>query len=60
MLMTRQKQALAKSQPVNSWNQPSVDEVASRMRAQDVAYGQKKPRKKARGTAQRQFLRSLK
>ena len=58
MLMKRQKQALAKSQPVNSWNQPSADEVAGKMRAQDVAYGQKKPRK-TRGTAQRQFLRSL-
>lgn len=60
MLMKRQKQALAKSQPVNSWNQPSVDEVAGKMRQQDVAYGQKKPRKKARSEAQRRMLCSMK
>ena len=52
MLMRRQKHSLAKSQPVNSWNQPSADEVARKMRAQDVAYGQKK----ARASAQRQML----
>lgn len=31
---------LARSQPVNSWGQPSVDAVKKRMRAKDVAYGQ--------------------
>lgn len=52
MLMRRQKQTLAKSQPVNSWNQPSADEVARKMRAQDVAYGQKQ----ARAAGQRRML----
>jgi len=49
------KVALAKTQPVNSWNQPSVETVKKRMRRYDVQMGQKA----ARSEGQRQFLIGL-
>lgn len=56
MLMKKQKVTLAKSQPVNSWNQRPIEAVKDRMRQQDVAYGQRK----RRSTGQLKFLRQLK
>lgn len=47
---------LAKSQPVNSWNQRPTEVVKKKMRAQDVAYGQRQ----ARSAGQLKMLRGKK